>query len=135
MSIWKTPARLAAPLVFVAAGLVIGLAVGGGQTANGTEPQQATNAAVDSTDSRLADMVPQAAFVEVAHSVGPTVVFIEAIRAQNPAHGADQGQGQNDRFQEFFDARMTVKTATTSTSRTRRAAKGPECSSAPTATS
>jgi len=103
MSIWKTPARLAAPLVFVAAGLVIGLAVGGGQTANGTEPQQATNAAVDSTDSRLADMVPQAAFVEVAHSVGPTVVFIEAIRAQNPAHGADQGQGQNDRFQEFFD--------------------------------
>jgi len=103
MSIWKNPARLAAPLVLVAGGLVIGLVVGGGQTAIGTETQQATNAVMDSADSRLADMVPQAAFVNVADSVGPTVVFIEAARAQENPHAEGQGQDQNGRFQDFFE--------------------------------
>ncbi len=103
MSIWKKPARLAAPLVLVAGGLIIGLVVGGGQTAIGTETQQATNAVLDSPDSRLADMVPQAAFVNVADSVGPTVVFIEATRAQDNPHTQAQGQDQNGRFQDFFE--------------------------------
>ncbi|NKB88109.1 MAG: PDZ domain-containing protein [Acidobacteria bacterium] len=97
MSIWKKSARLAAPLVLVASGLVLGLAVGGGQTAIGTEPQQTSNAAMAS-DSRLADMVPQAAFVDVADNVGPAVVFIQATR---PREGA-AAQGQDSRFQDFF---------------------------------
>ncbi len=103
MSIWRKPARLVAPLILVAGGLVVGLALGGGQTAIGTETQQATNAVMDSADPRLADMVPQAAFVEVADSVGPAVVFIEATRVQESPHGQPEGQGQNRRFQDFFE--------------------------------
>ena len=103
MSIWRRPAGVAASLFLVASGLVVGLAVGGGQTAIGTETQQATNAVMDSADSHLADMVPQAAFVEVADSVGPTVVFIEATRAQEQSPGNGQGRGQNRRFQDFFE--------------------------------
>jgi len=103
MSIWNRPARLAASLALVTGGLVIGLVVGGGQTATGTETQQATNAVIDSTDSRLADMVPQAAFVNVADSVGPTVVFIEATRAQQRDSNGAPGQDQNRRFQDFFE--------------------------------
>ncbi len=99
MSIWKRRASLAASLALMASGLVLGLAVGGGQAAIGTEPQQAANAAI-TPDSRLADMVPQAAFVDVADNVGPTVVFIEATRAQEDDPRA---QGQNGRFQDFFE--------------------------------
>jgi serine protease Do len=103
MSIWKKALRVTAPLLLVAGGLVIGMVVGGGQTAIGTETQQATNAVRDVKDSGLADMVPQAAFVEVADRVGPTVVFIEATRSQEQARGGGQGQDQNGRFQDFFD--------------------------------
>lgn len=103
MSIWKKALRVTAPLLLVAGGLVIGMVVGGGQTAIGTETQQATNAVRDVKDSGLADMVPQAAFVEVADRVGPTVVFIEATRSQEQARGGGQGQDRNGRFQDFFD--------------------------------
>jgi serine protease Do len=103
MSIWSRSTRLAAPLVLVAGGLVLGLVLGGGQTATGTEFQQATNASMDPADGRLADMVPQAAFVDVAENVGPAVVFIEAARPQAASDRQAQGQGQNQRFQEFFE--------------------------------
>lgn len=103
MSIWKKALRVAAPLILVAGGLVIGMVVGGGQTAIGTETQQATNAISDAKDSGLAGMVPQAAFIEVADRVGPTVVFIEATRPQEQARRGGQGQDRNGRFQDFFD--------------------------------
>jgi serine protease Do len=96
----KKPTRLVASLALVAGGLVLGLALGTGQTATGTEPQQATNAAI-SPDAPLAEMVPQAAFVDVAEHVGPAVVFIEATRPQEAQAGP--GQGQNGRFQDFFE--------------------------------
>jgi serine protease Do len=97
MTTWTKPARLLASAGLVTGGLVLGLALGSGQTAIGTEPQQASPA-VNETDSRLADMVPQAAFVDVAEGLGPAVVFIEASRPQEA-----QSEGQNQRFQDFFE--------------------------------